>query len=103
MQQNKTWILVAPPVEASIVGCKWVYRLKYKADGTIERYNARLVAKRYNQTYGIDYFEMFSPVVKPVTIKIVLTIVLSFKWIVRQLDKQNTFLNGELEEEVFMQ
>ncbi|KAL5560865.1 hypothetical protein UlMin_030612 [Ulmus minor] len=83
LQQNKTWVLVAPPAGTSIIGCKWVYRLKYKVDGTIERHKARLVAKGYNQTYGIDYFETFSPVVKPSTIHIILTIALSYKWIVR--------------------
>ena len=79
MQQNRTWVLVALPVGTNTIGCKWVYRLKYKADGTIELHKACLVTKGYNQTYGIDYFETFSPVVKPVTIRIILTIALSYK------------------------
>ncbi|XP_068636011.1 uncharacterized protein [Aristolochia californica] len=80
-------------------GCKWVYKLKHKPDGIIERYKARLVAKGYNQTHGLDYFETFSPVVKAETIPIILTVALSFKWEIRQL---NAFPNGELEEQVYM-
>ncbi len=93
-----TWDLVDLPANVNIIGCKWVFKLKYKPDGTIDRYKARLVAKGYNQTHGLDYDETFSPVVKPATIRIVLTIALASRWPVRQLDVQNAFLNGDLEE-----
>ncbi|KAL5580162.1 hypothetical protein UlMin_012604 [Ulmus minor] len=83
LQRNHTWDLVDPPSDVNIIGCKWVFKLKYKADGTLERYKARLVAKGYNQTQGLDFFDTFSPVVKPATIKIVLTIALTFGWKVR--------------------
>ncbi|KAL5563802.1 hypothetical protein UlMin_033549 [Ulmus minor] len=102
LQRNHTWDLVDPPSDVNIIGCKWVFKLKYRADGTLERHKARLVAKGYNQTQGLDFFDTFSPVVKPATIKIVLTIALTFGWKVRQLDVQNAFLNGDLEENVYM-
>jgi len=69
LHHNKTWDLVQQPSDVNVIGCKWVYKLKHKADGSIDRYNARLVAKGYNQTHGLDYFKTFSPVVKTATIR----------------------------------
>jgi hypothetical protein len=76
--------------------------VKEKPDGTIDHYKARLVAKGFQQRYGIDYKDTFGPVIKMVTIHIILSIVVSRKWCLRQLDTQNTFLHGVLEEDVFM-
>ncbi|CAM8978436.1 unnamed protein product [Rhodiola kirilowii] len=75
--RNGTWNIVPPPCNANIVCCKWVYRIKRKYDGSIEHYKARRVAKGFNQEDGVDYFDIFSPVVKPTTIHIVLTIALT--------------------------
>ncbi|RVW43508.1 Retrovirus-related Pol polyprotein from transposon RE1 [Vitis vinifera] len=102
LHKNQTWDLVDRPKDVNIIGCKWVYKLKYKPDGSVDRYKARLVARGFNQTFGLDYFETFSPVVKAATIRIVLTIALSYRWELRQLDVQNAFLNGDLVEQVYM-
>jgi Reverse transcriptase (RNA-dependent DNA polymerase) len=99
---NKTWILVHPPPSQHVVGCKWVFKIKKRADDTIERYKARLVVKGYHQQ-GVDYNETFSPVVCPTTIYLVFSLAISQQWHVRQLDVQNAFLHGDLLEPVYMQ
>ena len=85
-----------------IVGNKWVFRVKYNPDGSISKYKARLVAKGFHQTYGADFFETFSPVVKSCTIRIILSLAVMNHWTIRQLDVNNAFLNDVLTEEVFM-
>jgi hypothetical protein len=102
LMDNKTWHLVPPSSTRKIIDCKWVFRIKKNADGTIDRYKARLVAKGFKQRHCIDYEETFSPVVKSATIRLVLTIVVSRGWSLRQLDVKNAFLHGVLEEEVYM-
>jgi histone deacetylase 1/2 len=100
--ENKTWHLVPPSKNKNLIDCKWVYRIKKKADGSVDRYKDRLVAKGFKQRYGIDYEDTFSPVVKIATIRIVLSLSVSRGWSLRQLDVKNTFLHGVLEEEVYM-
>lgn len=97
-----TWDLVVPPKDANLVGCKWVFRVKENADGSIARYKARLVAKGFHQRPGVDYLETFSPVVKPTTIRLVLGIAVTNKWTVTQYDVSNAFLHGTLDEDVYM-
>lgn len=81
--KNKTWHLVEMPQGKNIIDCKWVYKIKRKADGTIDRYKARLVAKGFRQRYGIYYEDTFSPVVKIVTVRLVLGIAVSRGWSLR--------------------
>ncbi|KAH9715865.1 retrovirus-related pol polyprotein from transposon RE1 [Citrus sinensis] len=93
LQRNQTWTLVPSESAVKIVGNKWVYRVKYNPDGSISKYKARLVAKGYHQTQGVDFFETFSPVVKPCIVRVVLSLAVMHHWQIRQLDVNNAFLN----------
>ncbi|XP_019150523.1 PREDICTED: uncharacterized protein LOC109147316 [Ipomoea nil] len=102
LMHNNTWQLIPASPNMNIIGCKWVFRTKRKADGTVERYKARLVAKGFNQVAGEDFFDTFSSVVKPTTVRILFSLAVSGKWVLRQLDVHNAFLNGRLSETVYM-
>jgi hypothetical protein len=77
---HQTWSLVPKSYARNIVGCKWVFKLNCKADGSIERHKARLVAKGFHQQKGVEFGETFSPIVKPTTIKTVLSVANSAGW-----------------------
>ncbi|KAG8053941.1 hypothetical protein GUJ93_ZPchr0001g29905 [Zizania palustris] len=101
--QNKTWALVPRPPGANIVTGKWIFKHKFHADGTLARHKARWVVRGYSQQAGVDYDETFSPVVKPATIRVVLSIAASKSWPIHQLDVKNAFLHGTLDETVYCQ
>ena len=86
----------------NIVGCKWVYKIKRNVDGSISRYKARLVAKGFHQQAGLDYDETFNLVIKPTTVRIILTLAVQFSWPLRQLDISNAFLHRFLKKDVYM-
>ncbi|KAG7548053.1 Reverse transcriptase RNA-dependent DNA polymerase [Arabidopsis suecica] len=100
--KKRTWDLVPRPRDTNIVRSMWLFRHKFGADGKLSQYKARLVANGKSQEIGIDYDETFSPVVKPATIRLVLELSLSHKWPIHQLDVKNAFLNGTLDETVYM-
>nr|GEU73746.1 ribonuclease H-like domain-containing protein [Tanacetum cinerariifolium] len=100
--KNGTWILVPRPAGINLVRSMWLFKHKFHADGTLSRYKARLVANGSSQQLGIDYDETFSPVVKSATIRTVLSLAVSRKWPIHQLDVKNAFLNGNLFETVYI-
>ena len=102
LEKNRTWEVVDQPKDKKVVGCKWVFTVKYKADGSVERYKARLVAKGFTQTHGVDYLETFAPVAKMNSIRILFSLAVTYDWPLQQLDIKNAFLNGILDEEVYM-
>ena len=102
LEVNNTWTLTPLPLGKSVIGYKWVYRVKYLPNGNIERYKARLVAKGFTQKYGLDYSETFFPVAKLVSVRIVLSLAAVKGWFLHQMDVNNAFLHGELLEDVDM-
>ena len=103
LMENDTWDVVPLPKGRKVFRCKWVYRTKYPSNGSVERHEARLVAKGFSQVEGIDYNETFAPVAKMNSIFLVLALAASHKWEVHQMDVKSTFLHEYLQEEIYME
>jgi hypothetical protein len=102
IMSNGPWEVVERPYGCKPVGCKWVLKKKLRPDGTIDKYKARLLAKGYTQKEGEDFFDTYSPVARLTTIRVLLSLAASHGLLVHQMDVKTTFLNGELEEEIYI-
>jgi hypothetical protein len=99
---NNTWVLVNLPPGSNTIGYKWVFRRKYRIDGTIQTFKARLVAKGFRQREGIDYFDTYAPVARITSIRVLIALASIYKLVVHQMDVKTAFLNEDLDEEVYM-
>ena len=102
LEENNTWSLVPFPPGSHPIGCKWVFKVKFNSNGTVERYKARLVAKEFTQREWINYNETFTPVAKLTSVRCLLAVASIRNWTLHQMDVHNVFLHGALDEEVYM-
>ena len=100
--KNHTWDLVTLPSGKSVVGCKWIYKIKTHSNGSIERYKTRLIVKSFTQEYGADYEKTFTLVARISSIRALLAVAAASKLDLFQMDVKNAFLNRDLSEEVYM-
>ncbi|MCO5593534.1 hypothetical protein L7F22_047548 [Adiantum nelumboides] len=102
LMANGTWQLVPAPPNRKLVTCKWLLRKKFHADGSVSHYKARLVARGFTQIPGMDYSETFSPVLRITSFRVLIAIAALFGFLLHQMDVRTAFLNGDLQEEIYM-
>ena len=102
LRKTNTWDIVSLPPGKTAIGSRWVYKMKTKSDGYVERYKARLVSKGFTQQFGMDYEETFAHVAKMTTIRTLISLASIRQWHISHMDVKNAFLNGDLHEEVYM-
>ncbi|GJR97488.1 multidrug resistance-associated protein 9 [Tanacetum coccineum] len=102
IKKNNTWDLTDRPLDKDVIGVKWVYTVKFDANGSVQRNKVRLVAKGYSQQPEVDYYERFAPVARIDTVRAIISLACQKGWLLYQLDAKSVFLNGELKEEVYV-
>ena len=103
IRKNQVWEVVPRPEGKKVVGSRWIYKVKHAADRSVEKYKARFVAKGFSQKEGIDYEETFAPVAKNSSILTIISLATEMGWRVHQMDVKTAFLNGVIEEEVYIE
>ena len=103
IMKNDVWEVVHRPEGKSMVTSRWLYKLKHVADGSIEKYKARFMARGFSQVEGVDYDETFAPVARYTSIRVVISIAVEMGWKIHQMDVKTTFLNDLIGEEVYIE
>jgi hypothetical protein len=103
IMKNEVWEIVPRPKNKDVVSSRWIFKIKHATDGSIEKYKARFVAHGFSQKEGIDYEETFSPVARYTSIGTIIALAAKMKWKLHQMDMKTTFLNGVIEEEVYIE
>jgi hypothetical protein len=101
--KNSAWKIVPRPVDKSVVGSRWIYKVKQVSDGSVEKYKARFVARGFSQIEGIDNDETFAPVARYSSIRSILALSAQMGWCIHQMDVKTAFFNGIIEEEVYIE
>jgi hypothetical protein len=101
--KNSAWEIVPRPIDKSVVGSRWIYKVKQVVDGSVEKYKARFVARGFSQIEGIDYDETFAPIAMYSPIRSILSLSTQMGWRIHHMDVKTTFLNGVIEEEVYIE